>query len=138
MRNAVEHGNLGIGYDEKASLLRSGSWREEVERRLNLSENHGKFASLTFETTEEAVVIRIKDEGEGFDWQRYLDFSPERAAAPMAGVSRPAARAPSRALNILAAEMKRGAPLHCARISAARVRLDVDAYLVEVLTVAAS
>jgi DNA-binding response OmpR family regulator len=82
MRNAVEHGNLGIGYDEKANLLRSGSWQDEVERRLNLSENLGKFASLTFETTEEAVAIHIKDQGRGFDWQRYLDFSPERAAAP--------------------------------------------------------
>jgi len=81
MRNAVEHGNLGIGYDEKANLLRSGSWQEEVERRLTLSENHGKFASLTFETTDDGVVIRIKDQGKGFDWQRYLDFSPERAAA---------------------------------------------------------
>ena len=80
--NAVEHGNLGIGYDEKANLLRSGSWREEVERRLNFAENRGKFASLTFETTEDAVVIRIKDKGDGFDWQRYLDFSLERAAAP--------------------------------------------------------
>ena len=39
MHNAVEHGNLGIGYDEKANLLRSGSWREEVERRLNFPEN---------------------------------------------------------------------------------------------------
>jgi DNA-binding response OmpR family regulator len=82
MRNAVEHGNLGIGYDEKANLLRSGSWQEEVERRLNSSENHGKFASLTFETTDDAVVIRIKDQGRGFDWQQYLDFSPERATAP--------------------------------------------------------
>jgi DNA-binding response OmpR family regulator len=82
MRNAVEHGNLGIGYDEKANLLRSGSWQDEVERRLNSSENNGKFASLTFETTDDAVIIRIKDQGKGFDWQRYLDFAPERAAAP--------------------------------------------------------
>ena len=38
MRNAVEHGNLGIGYDEKANLLRSGIWQEEVERRLKSPE----------------------------------------------------------------------------------------------------
>ena len=82
MRNAVEHGNLGIGYDEKANLLRSGGWQEEVNRRANLLENQDKFASLTFETTEEAVVIRIKDRGRGFDWQRYMDFSLERATAP--------------------------------------------------------
>ncbi len=82
MRNAVEHGNLGIGYNDKADLLRSGGWQEEVERRLNLCENHGKFASLTFETSDDAVLIHITDQGKGFDWERYLDFSPERAAAP--------------------------------------------------------
>jgi CheY-like chemotaxis protein len=81
MRNAVEHGNLGIGYDGKTSLLRSGAWMEEVERRLSLPENQNKFASLTYEAAEDAVVIRIKDQGYGFDWRPYLDFSPERAAA---------------------------------------------------------
>ena len=81
--NAVEHGNLDIGYDEKTKLLRSGGrWKEEVERRLSLPENRSKFVSLSFEVTEEAVVVRIKDQGDGFDWQRYLDLSPERAAAP--------------------------------------------------------
>lgn len=79
--NAVEHGNLDIGYDEKTKLLRSGRWKEEVERRLSLPENQSKFVSLAFDVTDEAVVVRIKDQGHGFDWQRYLDFSPERGAA---------------------------------------------------------
>ncbi len=81
MANAVEHGNLGIGFDEKGALLRSGRWKEEVERRLNLPENRGKRACLTFQATEDAVTIRIEDQGVGFDWRRYLDFSPERTDA---------------------------------------------------------
>ena len=79
--NAVEHGNLGIGFDEKGGLLRSGRWKEEVARRLNLPENRGKRVCLTFQATEDAVIIRIKDQGTGFDWRRYLDFCPERTDA---------------------------------------------------------
>jgi DNA-binding response OmpR family regulator len=82
MLNAVEHGNLGIGYEGKTKLLRSGTWHQEVERRLNLPENRNKFAFLTFEATEDAIVICIKDQGRGFDWHRYLDFAPGRVADP--------------------------------------------------------
>lgn len=79
--NAVEHGNLGIGYDEKSDLLRSGAWKEEVERRLGLPDNRGKFASLTYEATADAILIHIKDQGSGFDWHQYLEVTPERVAA---------------------------------------------------------
>ncbi len=77
--NAVEHGNLGIGDSGKTDLLRSGCWREEVERRLELPENREKFASLTFKATEDAIVVHIEDKGQGFDWRRYLDFPPAGA-----------------------------------------------------------
>ncbi len=82
MLNAIEHGNLGIGYRKKERLLREGRWREEVERRLGLPENGNKFASLIFEATEEAIVVRIEDQGDGFDWRSYLDFSLDRADDP--------------------------------------------------------
>jgi CheY-like chemotaxis protein len=78
--NAVEHGNLGIGYSEKNELLKNRRWTEEVERRLALPENLEKFASLTFKATEDAIVVDIEDNGQGFDWRPYLHFSPERAA----------------------------------------------------------
>jgi len=31
--NAVEHGNLQIGYELKTQLVAEGRWREEIERR---------------------------------------------------------------------------------------------------------
>jgi DNA-binding response OmpR family regulator len=40
--NAVEHGNLGISYEEKGALLEAGTWYDEVERRLKLPEHSGK------------------------------------------------------------------------------------------------
>jgi CheY-like chemotaxis protein len=80
--NAVEHGNLGITYSEKSALLRAGGWETEIQRRLGLPDYREKFASLTFEATEEAVIVHIKDAGAGFDWKDYLEFSPERATDP--------------------------------------------------------
>ena len=40
--NAIEHGNLGIGYEEKTRLLGEGILSEEIERRLELPENADK------------------------------------------------------------------------------------------------
>ena len=39
--NALEHGNLKIGYEEKSNLMRRGMWQIEVDRRLNAKENAG-------------------------------------------------------------------------------------------------
>src|SRR5262249_13094384 len=72
MINAVEHGNLGIGYEEKARLLLAESWHEEVERRLALPEFNSKTAQLTLERSSAAITVRIKDEGVGFPWQNFM------------------------------------------------------------------
>ena len=79
MINAVEHGNLGISYAEKTALLLDDGWKAEVERRLGFPENKNKFGSLALKVTEEAIVIHIKDDGQGFDWNEYLELSPDRA-----------------------------------------------------------
>ena len=36
MINAVEHGNLKIGYDEKSELRKTDQWESEIEKRLAL------------------------------------------------------------------------------------------------------
>jgi hypothetical protein len=56
----------------------SGGWEEEVKRRLESPEFRDKAASLTFNATGDAIAVRVKDEGKGFDWRRYLELSPER------------------------------------------------------------
>jgi len=78
MVNAVEHGNLGVTYDEKSSLNAQGIWNEEVERRLVMPENADKWASVHFQIDGELISITIKDEGKGFDWEIYMDFDPRR------------------------------------------------------------
>lgn len=77
--NAVEHGNLGITYKEKSALNAKGQWEEEVNRRLMLPENFHKTVVVEFERTENDVRFLIRDLGQGFPWQRYLEISPDRA-----------------------------------------------------------
>jgi len=80
--NAIEHGNLGITYAEKTKLVLSGGWMEEVERRLAAPENREKAARLTFRATKDAIAVNIKDQGKGFDWNKYVELSPDRATDP--------------------------------------------------------
>ncbi|NDG05414.1 MAG: response regulator, partial [Alphaproteobacteria bacterium] len=82
MINAIEHGNLGISYDEKSELIYSAQWHEEVEKRLGMPQYREKYAVLEFTAAPDALTVKITDQGPGFDWQNYLDFSPDRAMDP--------------------------------------------------------
>jgi len=75
--NAVEHGNLNITYDEKTRLQHTGEWETEIARRLSLPEFAHKQATITFHRNTERVELTITDQGLGFDWKRYWDFTPD-------------------------------------------------------------
>ena len=76
--NAIEHGNLGITYEEKGRLLAEGMWEAEVNHRLALPEYRQKMVEILFEEGEKGVRFLIKDQGRGFDWQKYVVFDPRR------------------------------------------------------------
>lgn len=80
--NAIEHGNLGITYDEKSRLMKRDIWREEVERRRNLPEYRDRRVRVSIISNAEDISLWIRDEGKGFDWVKYLEISPERATDP--------------------------------------------------------
>ena len=82
LMNAVEHGNLGIGYDEKKELMFEDGWEAEIKRRQALPEYRGLSATVSFERRPDAVVFCITDQGAGFDWVRYLELDPERSTDP--------------------------------------------------------
>jgi len=79
LTNAVEHGNLAITYKDKSRLMESQSWAQEVTRRLSLPEYRARRVLFQFARERNEVVYRIEDEGRGFDWRSYLNFSPDRA-----------------------------------------------------------
>jgi hypothetical protein len=83
MVNAVEHGNLGVTYQEKAQLKWEGDWEGEIARRLTLPEYSDRVATIRVERlAAETVRFTISDEGAGFDWQKFLTFDPDRAYDP--------------------------------------------------------
>lgn len=79
MINAIEHGNLGITYDEKTELINQNNLIEEVDRRLNMPAFADKYVALSLSVSDTEVQVTIKDMGQGFDFEQYLTFSIERA-----------------------------------------------------------
>lgn len=80
--NAIEHGNLGLSYAEKSSLKRDDCWRPEIDRRAALPSNIEKEVKLQFQRDERSITLRVIDQGNGFDWQSFLEIEPERAFDP--------------------------------------------------------
>ena len=77
--NAVEHGNMGINYDDKTELMDRNDWRQEVERRLEAPEYRDRQVTVIFERKNDTYYLQITDQGEGFNWKGYMKFDPSRA-----------------------------------------------------------
>lgn len=79
MLNAIEHGNLGIGYELKTQLIKESRLQQEIETRQALAENQNKNVQVSLERTSKYIEITISDCGDGFDYSRYLNYSEDRA-----------------------------------------------------------
>lgn len=79
MLNAVEHGNLEIGYAEKTLLNEAGTWELEIRRRLADPRYRDRRAVLRLERTPQELVLTVSDAGHGFDWRPFLVMDPARA-----------------------------------------------------------
>lgn len=77
--NAIEHGNLGIGYKEKSKLNTKGQWEHEIERRLALPSYRDKYVTIEFNRDAKGITFIISDQGRGFDWKQYMKICPKRA-----------------------------------------------------------
>lgn len=80
--NAIEHGNLGISYEEKKRLRLEDAWEAEVMRRQSLPEYRERVVQVRVKRHFDRIEFTVTDEGGGFDWQRYLEFDPARLADP--------------------------------------------------------
>ena len=79
MLNAIEHGNLAIGFEEKTRLLNASSWEAEIARRIKLPQYADKKVVVEFKHSTPRLEVVITDEGNGFDWRPFLEIEPGRA-----------------------------------------------------------
>lgn len=77
--NAVEHGNLEIDYAEKGRLIQEKRWHQEVLTRLDDPLFGGRKVEVEFSRKNEGFFLQVTDEGNGFDWQQYLQVDVHRA-----------------------------------------------------------
>lgn len=77
--NAIEHGNLNIGYKEKSRLIEEERLDNEIERRLSDPLYSSREATAQFVRHTDKLSLHITDQGNGFEWRKYLNFDPERA-----------------------------------------------------------
>ncbi len=71
--NAIEHGNLGITYEEKTREKISGNYFEFLAERRSAPEYASKIVIVEFAIDEKKAVYTITDEGKGFDYQKFLN-----------------------------------------------------------------
>jgi DNA-binding response OmpR family regulator len=76
--NAIEHGNLGITYQEKTRFMEEGTWYAEIEQRLNLRDHASKYVDLHFKRHRDKITVLIEDCGNGFDFKPYLTLDEQR------------------------------------------------------------
>lgn len=77
--NAIEHGNLGIGFQRKAALLASGEFQNTVNEMLQQPEFSDKKVTIQFKKLDDKLVYEVSDEGRGFDPKPYLEFEQARS-----------------------------------------------------------
>ncbi|WP_417432118.1 ATP-binding protein [Kiloniella sp.] len=78
LQNAVEHGNLEIGYDLKTELLETGRLYDEIQNRIKLEPFDSRFVRVSYQRTDDEIIFVIEDEGKGFNWRKYLTIDDER------------------------------------------------------------
>lgn len=76
--NAIEHGNLDLGYECKSELLEQNNWLSETTRRLSLPAYRDRKVRVHLEHRPDRMSLTICDEGKGFDWHKFDTLAEER------------------------------------------------------------
>lgn len=82
--NAIEHGNLNIGYHKKRKCLLSNTWVEELATRSGSAEYANRVVHVRTEKTQNGMHVSVRDEGKGFDWEQcmYSEDMPNQFNEP--------------------------------------------------------
>ncbi len=86
--NAVEHGNLGITFEEKSKAVTNGTYLDFLTERQRDPQRMKKMIEIEYSVTPEKVFYIITDEGDGFDHRRALEKSTDDVNRMMLGHGR--------------------------------------------------
>ncbi|MCX7014765.1 MAG: response regulator [Candidatus Sumerlaeota bacterium] len=75
MINAMEHGNLGIGYQQKSDALHENRYRQLLSERQVDPVCAARHVLVESHVGVDGSWFRVTDEGEGFDWRNLPDPS---------------------------------------------------------------
>lgn len=70
--NAIEHGCLEIGHNEKGELIENGQLAHEIARRRSSEQYRHRHASVEVRQGSAELVFIVKDPGPGFDYAAYI------------------------------------------------------------------
>lgn len=76
--NSMEHGNLGISREDKASALQKNTFQSLVEERMSDSVCSKRKIHITYRSNQTECEWLIKDQGVGFDFTNVADPTQER------------------------------------------------------------
>ena len=70
--NAVEHGNLEIGFDEKSESMKAGRYFELLQERRTDPRFRSRKVVVEYSISPSRATFRVTDEGDGFDYRRFV------------------------------------------------------------------
>jgi PAS domain S-box-containing protein len=73
--NAIEHGNLGITYEEKTRAQKNQTYHDLLQERQRSDENRNKKVYINYRLNDNRIEYTIRDEGNGFDYRKYLKLN---------------------------------------------------------------
>ncbi len=79
--NAIEHGNLGISFEEKSEAVREGRLDQLIAERTAESERAGRKVFVSSHLNADLFEVTVRDEGRGFDWKTLPEVAAENLLA---------------------------------------------------------
>jgi anti-sigma regulatory factor (Ser/Thr protein kinase) len=75
--NAVEHGNMGISFEEKNEAIQAGRLAELIAERGRQSDAQGRSVTIVSRLNPREFTVSIRDQGKGFNWRALPSVSAE-------------------------------------------------------------
>lgn len=74
--NAIEHGNLGISFDEKSAAINSGEYYQLIAERQRDPRYRDRKVTIIYSLSKRRASFLVRDEGGGFDFEDILQQEP--------------------------------------------------------------